>query len=192
MASAILHELGHTLGIAPYTIEGNDNLSFFYDAKSLRDLISKFKKYKEEWGNYKSVMNYLYIFDKKLVDYSDGSHGDNDQNDWEMFYLPFFEIENNVICEPGIMPPAFDRVINENITIELDNWNYSKELTQQYIKKISSDSKIDPNKFDILVLIKSKDTIYPSDRNIRIYVRPLAPITGWSLIKEGYLSDILN
>jgi hypothetical protein len=150
------------------------------------DYIKKSKNYKEEWGNYKSVMNYLYIFDKKLVDYSDGSHGNNDQNDWEKFYLPFFGIENNIIIEPGITPPAIDKVVNENITIELDGWEYSKETSQDYIDKITIESNFNPNKCEVSVFIKTNDTTYPSDRNLRIYARPLVPITGWSLISEGY------
>ena len=192
MASTVLHEIGHTLGIAPYTIEGNDNLSFLYNAKSFIDLIKKYKEYKEKWGNYKSVMNYLYIFDKKLVDYSDGTHGQNDQNDWEKFYLPFFQIENNIIIEPGIIPPATDKVVNENISIELNGWEYSKELSQEYIDKIFNNSKINQNKCEISVFIKTNDTTYPSNRNIRVYAKPLVPITGWSLIKEDYLINILN
>jgi len=192
MASTVLHEIGHTLGIAPYTIEGNDNLSFLYNARSIRDLILKFREYKDKWGNYKSVMNYLYVFDKKLVDYSDGSHGNNDQNDWEKFYLPFFQIENNIIIEPGITPPATDKVVNENISIELDGWEYSKDLSEEYFNKISSNSKVDPNKCEVAVFIKTNDTNYPSNRDIRIYVQPSIPITGWSLIREDYLMTIKN
>jgi len=192
MASTILHEIGHTLGIAPYTIQGNDNLTFLYDARSIREFIKKFKNYKEEWGNYKSVMNYLYIYDKKLVDFSDGSHGNNDQNDWEKFYLPFFEIENNIIIEPGVTPPAIDKVVNENITIVLEGWEYSKEISQDYFNKITSELKLNPNKYEVSVFIKTYDTTYPSNRNLRVYVRPLVPITGWSLIKESYLIEIKN
>ena len=178
VAAAVLHELGHTLSIAPYTIEGCDNISLFN--------IKTTKQYIEEWGNYKSVMNYLYIANKNLVDYSDGNHGKADQNDWENFYLPFFQIENNVICEPGILPPATDRVVDENLTVMLDGWEYSKELTQQYVEYISGWSPVDPIKCNWNVYIKTESDTFPSNRTLRVYARPMVPISEWSLIKEGY------
>jgi len=192
MAASVLHELGHLLGIEPYTIQGNDNISFLIDANTIGQIIKKFKNYKNEWGNYKSVMNYLYIFDKNLVDYSDGRNGYNDQNDWEKFYLPLFKIENNVICEPGILPPAIDKVINKNVSIVLDGWEYSKNLSQFYIDSKNGFSPITPIKYDYMVFIKTKNASYQSDRDIRVYARPLVPISGWSLIEETYLDDFLN
>jgi len=179
MASTILHELGHTLSIAPYTIEGCDNVSMF---KNL-------KKYTNVWGSYKSVMNYLYIYDKKLVDYSEGNNGENDQNDWLNFYLPFFQIECNIICEPGIMPPATDKVVDENLTIVLDGWEYSKNLTEKYEKQISNWSPISPINCNWSAYTKTGEDSYPSDRNIRIYARPMVPISEWSLVTEGYLEN---
>ena len=45
-ASAIMHELGHTLGIYPWTFQGCDNFSFL-------PLLSKnYFDYKKTWGNY--------------------------------------------------------------------------------------------------------------------------------------------
>lgn len=190
MASAILHELGHTLGIAPYTIEGNDNISFLIDPKTIGQLIKKFKNYINEWGNYKSVMNYLYIFNKNLVDYSEGINGYNDQNDWEKFYLPFFKIENNIICEPGIQPPAIDKVVNKNVSLVIEGWNYSEDLTKLYIDGNNDFSPVDPIKCNWMIYIKTKNVSYYSDRDVRIYAQPLVPISGWSLIEEGYLKDI--
>ena len=192
MAATILHELGHTLGIEPYTVEGCDNLSFLIDVNTIRQIIKKFKNYINEWGNYKSVMNYLYIFDKHLVDYSDGNNGYNDQNDWEQLYLPFFKIENNVICEPGIQPPALDKVVNKNISIVLPGWEYSENLTQLYVDRQNGFSPINPIKSDYMVFIKTESPSYQSDRDMRVYARPLVLISGWSLIKEGYLEEFLT
>ena len=190
MAPVIMHELGHTLGRAPYTIEGNDNLSFLMDIKTIRQLIQRFNNYKNEWGNYKSVMNYLYIFDKNIVDYSDGSHGKNDQNDWEKIYLPFFQIENNIIIEPGTLPPAKDKVVDENVIILLDGWEYNEELTQQYVDIIAGLSPFEPIECRWMLFVKTEHATYLSDREIRIYAKPLVPISGWSLIKECYRSEI--
>ena len=168
MAPVIMHELGHTLGIAPYTIEGNDNLSFLMDIKTIRQLIQRFNNYKNEWGNYKSVMNYLYIFDKNIVDYSDGSHGK----------------------KPGTLPPAKDKVVDENVIILLDGWEYNEELTQQYVDIIAGLSPFEPIECRWMLFVKTEHATYLSDREIRIYAKPLVPISGWSLIKECYRSEI--
>lgn len=70
MASVFMHELGHNLGIFNSNSPGcdNDNSRFPWQADYWK------------YANYKSCMNYRYVF--KLVDYSDGSHGENDFNDW--------------------------------------------------------------------------------------------------------------
>jgi len=189
LAATVLHELGHTLSIAPYTIEGCDNISFALDITTIKQFLEGWHNYRSEWDNYKSVMNYRYMIDLNLVDYSDGSHGYNDQNDWENFYLPFFQIENNVICEPGILPPATDKIVDENLSVVLDGWEYSEELTQQYVDNISGWSPIDPIKCNWSVFLQKGDNSFPSDRNLRVYAWPIVPISGWSLIKEGYMND---
>jgi len=192
LAATVLHELGHTLSIAPYTIEGCDNISFALDVSSIKQLIDGWRNYKNEWDNYKSVMNYRYMINVNLVDYSDGSHGYNDQNDWEKFYLPFFQIENNVIIEPGILPPATDKIVDENLSVLLDGWEYSEELTQQYVDTISGWSPVKPIKCNWSVFVKIEDDSFPSDRNLRVYAWPIVPISGWSLISEGYMNAKKN
>jgi len=72
-ASVVMHELGHTLGLNRF--EGIDNL----------DTRFPWNKGFWEWGNYRSCMNYRYVY--KLVDYSDGDDSDHDQNDWEIINL---------------------------------------------------------------------------------------------------------
>jgi hypothetical protein len=187
LAATVLHELGHTLSIAPYTIEGCDNISFALDITTIKQFLEGWRNYRSEWDNYKSVMNYRYMVDVNLVDYSDGSHGYNDQNDWKNFYLPFFQIENNVICEPGILPPATDKIVDENLSVVLDGWKYSEELTQQYVDNTSGWSPVDPIKCNWSVFVRTEECSFPSDRNLRVYAWPIVPISGWSLIKEGYI-----
>jgi hypothetical protein len=179
LASAILHELGHLLGIAPYTIEGCDNISF----------IGNWQKYQSEWGNYRSVMNYLYIFDKNLVDYSDGSHGKNDQNDWEQFYLPFFKIENEIIVEPGVVPPASEKVVKKNVSIDRPGWEYNESLTNLFEKMLNEFPTIYSGACEFKVFIRISNASYNSNRNILVYARPLVWFSDWSLIKEGYIED---
>ncbi len=75
-ASAYMHECGHTFGFNP--IGGHDTDSYYPWQ------IDWWK-----WRPYKSNMNYGYMY--KIVDYSDGSRGRNDFDDWERIDLSWFE-----------------------------------------------------------------------------------------------------
>lgn len=103
LASSILHELGHSLGIGPWNVPGNDNLSFI-DGREAE------QEYVEKHGNYKSVMNYYYVYDKTIVDYSDGSNGDGDFDDWGFFDLTFFQKNANVVEDPGFELPGVEEI----------------------------------------------------------------------------------
>jgi len=78
-AFMILHELGHTCGIYMGKPFGCDNQLMRFPW-SLQRLL---------FHNYKSVMNYKYAY--SILDYSDGSHGLGDYNDWEHLDLTFFQ-----------------------------------------------------------------------------------------------------
>ncbi|MCD6448219.1 MAG: hypothetical protein J7L58_04150 [Thermoplasmata archaeon] len=89
MASLFMHELGHTLGIFWHTYHGCDNIT------STRPWYDGWDKY----ANYKSCMNYRYAW--SLIDYSDGSHGQGDFNDWATIDPAFFE--KKFFAEPPII-----------------------------------------------------------------------------------------
>jgi len=78
-ASAIMHETGHTLGIYHSNTPGCD------------DQEGKFpwQLHWWKWRPYISVMNYGYMY--KMVDYSDGSRGRNDFDDWDNIDLTAFQ-----------------------------------------------------------------------------------------------------
>ena len=88
-ASLFMHELGHTLGIFWHTYHGCDNMTTIYPWLSGWDI----------YGNYKSCMNYRYAW--QLIDYSDGSHGEGDFDDWSHIDPAFFE--KNFFAEPPII-----------------------------------------------------------------------------------------
>jgi len=73
--SAYMHECGHTLGFDP--IGGHDDNSKY-----------PWQLGWWKWRPYKSIMNYGYMY--QMVDYSDGSRGKNDFNDWERMDLTYF------------------------------------------------------------------------------------------------------
>jgi hypothetical protein len=79
--SAYMHECGHTLGIFNGNTPGCDDRSGAYP----------WQKNWWKWRPYKSVMNYGYMY--KIVDYSDGSRGKNDFDDWDCLDLTFFQRE---------------------------------------------------------------------------------------------------
>jgi hypothetical protein len=79
LASVLMHETGHILGIDFMFPVGCDmkrsvhprNLAFWI------------------FRNYKSCMNYRYVY--SIIDYSDGSHGLFDHDDWSDLDFSFFE-----------------------------------------------------------------------------------------------------
>jgi len=94
-ASLIMHEMGHNFGIRWGNPLGCD---------------SQLSKYPWQIGywiyrNYKSLMNYRYTY--TILDYSDGSHGKRDHDDWEKIDFTYFEkpnkkIKNNLIKNMNI------------------------------------------------------------------------------------------
>jgi len=78
-ASVYMHETGHTLGIYHGNTPGCDA------PKSARPRYLNFWR----WGPYKSTMNYRYTY--RLVDYSDGSRGRRDFNDWDQLDFTHFQ-----------------------------------------------------------------------------------------------------
>lgn len=77
-ASAVMHETGHTFGYNP--IGGHNRWSLY-----------PWQFGWWYWRPYKSCMNYGYMY--TTVDYSDGSRGNRDYNDWTRMDLSYFEQE---------------------------------------------------------------------------------------------------
>ncbi|HIH29139.1 MAG TPA: hypothetical protein HA260_04985 [Thermoplasmata archaeon] len=76
---AMMHETGHTFGIDFMFPVGCDNI------------LTSRPYHVAYWffGNYKSCMNYRYTY--SILDYSDGSHGLFDYDDWSGLDFSFFE-----------------------------------------------------------------------------------------------------
>ncbi len=78
-SSAYMHECGHTLGIFNGNTPGCDDQEGKYPWQ-----INWWK-----WKPYKSVMNYGYMY--MILDYSDGSRGKNDFDDWNRLDFNHFQ-----------------------------------------------------------------------------------------------------
>jgi hypothetical protein len=108
MASLFMHELGHSLGLmpAPWYCGGVDNISMV--PGRLPDNMSFIEKMRarneaiEYWADYVSCMNYgnsggplkgilkpSYAW--IVLDYSDGTHGEHDYDDWSHIDLTYFQ-----------------------------------------------------------------------------------------------------
>jgi len=82
-ATAMMHETGHVLGIYHSDVEGCDNT----------EAVKPWQPDFWVFIRYHSCMNYAWMY--QFVDYSDGSNGKNDNNDWETIDLTAFQIERN-------------------------------------------------------------------------------------------------
>ena len=79
IASITMHELGHNLGLVVDDHIGIDN-----NIANIPFLLQAFKIIR-----YKSCMNYMYTY--SILDYSDGSRGINDFDDWGNIDFTFFK-----------------------------------------------------------------------------------------------------
>ena len=79
-AVQVMHELGHSLGMLYAHSPGVDN------ASSRNGDPPDYP-----WWDYVSCMNYDYFW-MRYLDYSDGSHGEHDTDDWSNLDLTFFQI----------------------------------------------------------------------------------------------------
>jgi parallel beta-helix repeat protein len=79
IVGAIVHHLGHSLGLVADTYKGIDNMG----ASQI---------FNRDWWmyrNYKSCMNYRYKY--MLLSYSDGTNGEGDFDDWSNLDFSFFK-----------------------------------------------------------------------------------------------------
>lgn len=184
LASATLHELGHSLGVAPWTMEGCDNLTFATGRQARQE-------YEETWGEYYSVMNYLHIWDKTLADYST-EDGQYDQNDYKHFYLPTFEVEANAMEDPLIEPPGKDRIVEEDIPPLDETWMVEENMTNKYESFFAQRCYVENVDCNIRMYVPVNFS--EEDMNgttVKVFARPLVEPTfsQFSLIDEVTLDE---
>ncbi len=195
LAKAILHELGHSLGLMPGLFPGIDLVSRrVYDRyPSMPD--DEYNAYLEK---YYSVMNYQYIYNKPwfysenrsyLFDYSDGSNGlPYDWNDWEHIYLPTFQIDVPAYEDPSIETFEDFKPVRDYPELVTKGWKYDENLTQKYANEFKKFVFIKNTDADIKVLVKENEK---DGYNLRVYAKPkVEPVFAvYSLVAEGKLID---
>jgi len=83
LATVFMHELGHTLGLFHDVYQAIDN-----ESNIIPFAIPLFRG-QVEYRHYRSCMNYQFAW--QILDYSDGSHGRRDFDDWDHINLSFFQ-----------------------------------------------------------------------------------------------------
>jgi hypothetical protein len=204
LAKSVLHELGHSLGLMPWTFKGNDIAQRSYGDRypSMSD-----EDYEGYLNEYYSIMNYNYIYNKPflfndgsrtyLFDYSDGSNGPPyDQDDWIHIYLPSFYLDQVAYEEPDDLDIEKDfnfeefEEVYKYPGVTAVGWEYDKQLTNELSSQFLSKTIVKNIDHDIQIFVKT-DKENEEDYNIRVYARPnVDPVFAiWSLYAEGHLDS---
>ena len=186
-AAAVLHELGHSFGLMPVSFPGNDIIGpAGYRYPSMPE--DEYNKYQEQ---YISVMNYNFIYDHTLFDYSDGSNGaPYDQKDWDHLFIPAFEVDTISFEEPTDETFEDFEVSIEYPGVILKDWEQDITLTENYAESLSNHAHVKNTDCTILVY-KKVDNVKDDENTIRIYARPnVEPVYSiFVLVAEGKLES---
>jgi hypothetical protein len=181
IAAVAMHELGHTVGISPWTFQGCDNISYGLP-------LWPSKEYK--WVDYRSVMNYQCIYDTKLLDYSHGTNGPPyDQNDWEKIFVGHFQYNDVAIEDVDFdLPVDPDKIIWGENEIGVTGYTFDENLTKDFTLSLSGWSPVEPITANWTVFLKDKENQDSNYKEIVILVQPKnVPYAKWSKYAEGEL-----
>ncbi len=183
LGGSLLHELAHSCSVDA------DNCQFAgIDNASYLSPIFPAKSYVETWGQYHSVLNYLYCHSPSLFDLSHGENGPPyDQNDWGMIYPGYFEWNSNLIEEPFYHPTG-GKALVKNEPPNITGYVYDDNLTQQFEEQVKDFSPMDPIKVNWSVYRLINREQYPYDQDIKVFAQPKIKTTQqWELYEEGSL-----
>ncbi len=193
-AKGILHEMGHTMGLVPGAFVGIDNMP--QNNNRWPETLTQ-----EEWKQvnveYRSIMNYNFVFpwsrnfieDFTFFDFSDGTNGNFDFNDFIHFYLPTFEMDASILESPTIETFEDIEWVDKDPEPIYNGWYYDENLTNILLSDVLK-MKYDINNavsYDYRIYLK--EDLDQQGRFVRIYTKPnVKPIPAlWSLIAEGDL-----
>ncbi len=184
LAGSLLHELTHCCGVSAEScdFEGIDNTS-------TGAYLFPNKQYKQTWGQYKSVLNYLYTNSGTIVDLSNGKNGPPyDQNDWELLFVGFSQYNSNHLEESTPNPPLPSDLPRDTVEFLVTGYTYDANLTEQFVKYVGDYSPNDPIKVNWSVYKLVDKENYPNYRDIKIFAQPKIKTTKqWVLNQEADL-----
>jgi len=202
LGAALLHELGHFGGLVDDYFYGVDILDFNLNGGAMFDFLQG-KEFRETWGNYRSVMNYAYMYRHNLFDYSDGQNGPPyDQDDWANFHLGGWSRPSLVLEEAYYQvwgeewEDKIEQLISKNISLiekpPITGYVYDENLTNELIQIMGDYS---PNtRWDVeweVHRLVEKDT-YPHFRDIKILVSPKDIQSKYHMFWSLYLETDLD
>jgi hypothetical protein len=203
LGGVILHELGHFGGLTSDYFEGVDTIEYNVIGGGFFDILQG-RKFRETWGNYRSVMNYGYIHRPNLLDYSHGQNGPPyDQNDWANYHLggwsrTALEVEEAYYLVYGEeWESKREQLVSKDITaIEkppITGYVFDQNLTDEYIKQIGGWSPNARWSVEWAVYRLVEEERFPYYRDIKVLVSPKDIASKyhsfWSLYKEGDLDS---
>jgi hypothetical protein len=188
LGSSLLHELAHTCSIDA------DNCAFAgIDNATYSSPIFPSKSYMATWGQYRSVMNYVYTHNPSVFDLSDGKNGPPwDQNDWGYLYPGYFEFNSNLIEEPFYHPTGGES-LRRNQRPNVSGYMYDNNLTEQFTAQMKGFSPMDPIQvnWSVYRLVEKPTTL--DTHVIKVFAQPKIRTTQiWELYEEGNLDIFGN
>jgi hypothetical protein len=199
LAGALMHELGHYGGLVDEYFEGIDNVGYNLNGGAMFDILQG-REYRETYGQYRSVMNYAYIYRTDVLDYSHGQNGPPyDFDDWANFYLGGWTRTALKIYEPYTLTYderfsdrkelLVDKDLDEIQNPPITGYVYDQNLTEAFERKVGDWS---PNtrynvEWEVHRLVEGEE--YPHYRDIKVLVSPKDIASRyhwvWSLYMEG-------
>jgi hypothetical protein len=184
LGSLLLHEMAHSCSVDADNCNfgGIDNVSYGL-------YLFPNKEYKATWGQYVSVLNYLYTNYPKVFDLSHGTNGPPyDQNDWGLMFVGFFQYNAKLIEEPFYEAGTGETLVTSEWRVT--NYTYDANLTTQFVRYVGDWSPIDPIKVNWSVYKILDKEANPNYREIKVFAQPKIKTTQqWVLNMEGDLDD---
>jgi hypothetical protein len=187
-AAVLMHELGHSIGISPWSFGGCDNFTY-------GNALFPNEEYARTWSNYYSVMNYQVMYRPDLLDYSDGSNGPPyDQNDWEKLFVASYQYNDVVIEEPFFSPPVDpEKIVWGETETGVTDYVYDENLTMQFEEYVNNWSPVEPIKVNWMVFKVEDKEKNPTYKDVKILVQPYdVPFAKWAEYAEGDLDPDNN
>jgi hypothetical protein len=184
LGSLILHEVAHSCSVSKESCNfgGIDNVSY------ASPVLPK-KSYIQTWGQYRSVMNYLYTHNPNVFDLSSGDNGPPyDQNDWEMVFVGEFQYNRKKVYDPNY--DSSTRVMQVEDEWWVTGYTYDANLTETFVRSIGDWSPIDPIKVNWSVYKLIDKEHHPNARMIKVFAQPKIKSTQqWVLNQEADLDS---
>jgi len=184
LGGLVLHELAHSCSV------DQDNCGFGgIDNMSYKSPVFPKKSYVETWGQYRSVLNYIYSHDLDVFDLSSGDNGPPyDQNDWGYMFVGFFQYNARFVEEPYYEPQAGASLVQSEWRV--NGYTYDANLTEKFVEYVGDWSPVDPIEVNWSVYKLVDIEQNPHARMIKVFVQPKIKTTQqWVLFQEGDLDS---